>query len=523
MLLPALATLALAALLVFTILFTVLEWQWIAFLSGVLSAAILSLVSASWKSQWNMARRTAQLARIRERLAAEVVTHRRTGEQLERELALHRQDRERLAKQTQALGAAGQRLSRAEDALRMLELHLPAAACLVDSELRCLFHTRAFAALIGKHSMQVDGHPFDELFAGDAAEALRAALVDALLGRAAHVELSMTMPMATQMRIAADLIPHHDASGKVKGIMAVFRESGATPPVHSPDAGPGREDAVRAPAGELPVPDETGPALYLNALTEELTGWSNPKNHIREALDQDRFELYAQGIVPLRPELRPSRMLEVLIRMCDEEEQHLPPGAFLPAAEHFGLMPDIDRWVVNRIIAAYAAADSANRPELPLACINVARATIEDRAFPEFVARTLEQHHVSGRLLCFEIADHDAIAGIGDAARFAGDMKLLGCHVSLSGFGSARVSFDHVKKLPLDFLKIDGRIIRAITRDPVAVASVNAIGRVCRVIGVHAIAEMVESEDVLRKLASLEVDYAQGFGIGLPYRLEALV
>ena len=159
---PALATLSLAALLVFTIFFTLLEWQWIAFLSGILCAAVLSLVSASWKAQWRVARRTAQLAKIGERLAAETLTHRGTSERLDRELALHQQDRERLAKETEALRIAERRAGGAEATLRMLELYLPTAACFVDSELRCRFHSRAFAAWSGKHSTQIDGRPVGE-------------------------------------------------------------------------------------------------------------------------------------------------------------------------------------------------------------------------------------------------------------------------------------------------------------------------------------------------------------------------
>ena len=102
-------------------------------------------------------------------------------------------------------------------------------------------------------------------------------------------------------------------------------------------------------------------------------------------------------------------------------------------------------------------------------------------------------------------------------------MKGLGCLVSLDGFGGAGVGFDHVKSLPLDFLKIDGRIIYMIARDPVAAAKVTAIQRVCQGRGVRSIAEMVESEDVRQKLASLGVDYAQGFGVALPHLLGAMV
>ena len=524
MLLPALATLSLAALLVFTIFFTLLDWQWIAFLSGILCAAVLSLVSASWKAQWRVTRRTAQVAQIRERLAAETLTHRGTSERLDRELALHQQDRERLAKETEALRAAEQRASGAEDTLRMLE-RFPTAACLVDSELCCRFHTREFAALIGKHSTQIDGHALDELFSGNSAEALRAAIADALAGRTARAELSTSIPKATGQQVLADLVPHRGASGQVTGIMVVFREAAAAPPLAPPPEAldTRQRDAIGDLAGGLLVTDETGNAVYLSSITEELTGWSDPQTRIRHAIDQDGFDLHAQDIVPLRPELRPSRMLELLIRMHDEEEHHLPPGAFFPAAEHFGLMPDIDRWVVKKIVVACAATDGARRKELPLVCINTASSTIADRAFPGFVARTLEQAQVPAHLLCFEIADNDVIAGLADAARFAGEMKRLGCHVSLDGFGSAGVGFDHVKSLPLDFLKIDGRIIFAIARDPVAVAKVTAIRRVCQGIGVRTIAEMVESEEVLQKLRSLGVDYAQGFGVALPHPLGALM
>ena len=522
---PALATLSLAALLVFTIFFTMLEWQWIAFLSGILCAAVLSLVSASWKAQWRVVRRTAQLAIIKERLAAEILTHRRTGERLDRELALHQQDRERLEKETEALRVAEQRLSGTEDTLRMLGRYLPTAACLVGSDMRCRFHTRTFAAWIGKRSTQIDGHRLDGLFASDTNEALRAAFVDALAGRTAHAELSTNVPGAAERRVVGDLVPHRGGTGRVTGIMVVFRESAAAPPLApTPEAlDSRRHDAIGELASGLLVTDETGNAVYLSSITEELTGWSDPQTRIREAIDQDRFDLYAQNIVPLRPELRPQRMLEVLIRMRDEEEQHLPPGAFFPAAEQFGLMPDIDRWVVKKIVAACAATDPARRAELPLVCINIARSTIADRAFPEFVSRTLAKQDVPGPFLCFEITDNDVIAGLDDATRFADEMKRLGCLVSLDGFGSAGVGFDHVKSLPLDFLKIDGRIILAIAHDRVAAAKVTAIRRVCQGSGVRTIAEMVESDEVRQMLASLEVDYAQGFGMARPRPLGAFV
>ena len=283
-------------------------------------------------------------------------------------------------------------------------------------------------------------------------------------------------------------------------------------------------DADRSAAGEaqhaateLVIADQSGNAVYLTSLTEELTGWGNPRERIRQAIQNDGFDLYAQDIVALRTDAASKLMQELLIRMRDEEQNLVPPGTFLPIAERFGLMPDIDRFVVRKAIAArVAAGSSANAASLPVLCINLARASIEDRSFPEFVARALQQSGVSGQALCFEIADSDAIACMPEAARFAYELKPLGCRFTLDGFGRSGIGFDHVKTLPLDFLKIDGSVILQILRVPEALAKVRAIQRVCKVIGIRTIAEMVESDDCLERLRAVEIDFAQGFGIAQP-------
>lgn len=519
---PSLATLALAGLLVFTIFFTEFDWQWIAFLSGVLFAAVLSLISSAWRAQWGMAQSAEQTAQVRERLAVEAAMHRQTGERLEREQALHQQDRERLAKEAEAARREHERANSAEATLRALELQLPTAACICDGDLRCRFHTRAFAARVGRQSAQINGRAVLELFAPGSAHALHAALEEVRAGRATQAELSMPGSTAT---CVADLLPRRGGTGKLESILFVLREAyaGSDAAAGSINALDGDAAAVGGPRPGLLVTDESGTAVYLRSLTEELTGWTDPQARIREAIDQDRFALHAQDIVAMQPGVQLQRMLEVLIRMQHEDEHNLPPGAFFPAAEHYGLMPDIDRWVVEKVVAACAAVDPQQRAQVPLLCINVARQTIEDRGFPQFVARTTEIHGVSAAMLCFEVADNDAIAAIGAVSDFAIRVRQLGCRVSLDGFGSAGVGFAHVKSLRFDFLKIDGRIILAVARDPVAAVKVNAIVRVCRGIGVSTVAEMVESDDVLNKLATLGVDYVQGFGVARPRPLGTLV
>ncbi|OGA19354.1 MAG: hypothetical protein A3H32_00370 [Betaproteobacteria bacterium RIFCSPLOWO2_02_FULL_63_19] len=521
---PSLATFALAGLLVFTIFFTEFDWQWIAFLSGVLFAAVLSLISSAWKAQWGMAQSAEQTAQVRERLAVEAAMHRQTSERLEREMGLHQQDRERLAKQDEAVRGESERANSAEATLRALELQLPTGVCICDSDLRCRFHTRAFAARVGRQPAKIHGKSIFELIAPTSAETLRTALAEAKAGRATQAELSMSAS-ASDVRCVAELVPTRGGTGKVESIVLVLRETsaGSDAAARSIDALEGDEAAIGGPRPGLRVTDESGAALYLRSLTEELTGWTDPQARIREAIDQDQFDLYAQDIVALHAEAQPQRMLEVLIRMQHEDAHNLPPGAFFPAAEHYGLMPDIDRWVVNKVVAACASVDPERRAQVPLLCINVARQTIEDRGFAEFVARTTAKHGVPRNMLCFEVSDNDSIAATGAVSDFAIRVRQLGCRVSLDGFGSAGVGFAHVKSLRFDFLKIDGRIILAVARDPVAAVKVNAIIRVCRGIGVGTVAEMVESDDVYSKLATLGVDYVQGFGVARPRPLGALV
>ncbi|MBI5908819.1 MAG: EAL domain-containing protein [Betaproteobacteria bacterium] len=516
-LLPSLVTLALVVLLLFTMFFTEFDWQWVTFLAGILFASVLALVSASLKSGWRTARRAAEAVHFKQRLSAEIQQHRATREQLERELALHQQDRTRLAKETEAHRLVVASKQVAESRLTMLKLHLEEIAVFVDHERHCGFHTRRFAAWTGIPSGRIEGLALEEALPPREAEALRAQLLDAMDGRAGRAELSLARHTGVEQRVVVDFLPQRDASGQVCGTLLLIKE-----PQSWADGAPAPTD--QAAAGEteqadmqLMIADGSGNSVYLKSLTEELSGWGNPRERIRQAIRNDGFDLYAQDIVAVGMDTPFKTMHELLIRMRDEEQNLVPPGTFLPIAERFNMMPDIDRFVVRKAIAVRAAASSAaDAASAPVLCINLARASIEDRSFPEFVARALEQGGVSGQALCFEIADGDAIACVPETARFAYELKRLGCRFTLDGFGRSGIGFDHVKSLPLDFLKIDGSIILQILRVPEALAKVRAIQRVCKAIGIRTIAEMVESDDGLVRLRAVGVDFAQGFGIAPP-------
>ena len=495
---PSIATLVLVVLLVFTVFFTALEWQWIAFLSGVLVAAVLSLASASWKSATRLARRSADAARYKELYDVEREQHRRARESLERETALHQQDSERLARNADTLKSAADKARATTSLVGLLERELQEVAFVVDRELRYRFHTRGFSAWAQAQPVRINGNPLDEPLRAQTAEAMKTPIADALRGQPGRIELEGDAADGPGKRFVATFVPQYGQPNEVTGVL-----------VRLMDLAP----SAAAPAAALAPGQEDGSATYVASLTAELTGWEDSSARIREALAHDEFDLYVQDIVALREGTVPPRMQEVLIRLRDEEETLIPPGAFLPVADRCGLMAEIDRYVVTRVLAAQKAAHG---PVQPLVCINLSVATFQDASFAEFVAKALERADVAAESLCFEFEESDVLAALADASRQARALQKVGCRRSMDGFGATRVAFEHLKEVPIDYLKIDGRVIFEMLRDSVAMAKVKSIQRVCRTIGVRTIAEQVESETTLLALRRLEVDYAQGFGIAAP-------
>jgi EAL domain-containing protein (putative c-di-GMP-specific phosphodiesterase class I) len=358
--------------------------------------------------------------------------------------------------------------------------------------MRYRFHTRGFATWAQAQPVRISGQPLDEPLRAHTAEAMKTPLADALRGQVGRIELEGDFPDRAGKRFVATFVPQYGLPNEVTGVLVRITDLA--------QAGAG------AATGTAPVPED-GSATYVASLTAELTGWDDSGARIREALAHDEFDLYVQDIVALREGTAPARMQEVLIRMRDEEETMIPPGAFLPVAERCGLMAEIDRYVVARVLAAQPQS---------VVCINLSMATYQDASFAEFVAKALERAGAAAESLCFEFEESDVLAALADASRLARALQKIGCARSMDGFGATRVAFEHLKEVPIEYLKIDGRVIFEILRDSVAMAKVKAIQRVCRTIGVRTIAEQVESEIALLALRRLEVDYAQGFGIAAP-------
>ncbi|MBF2001611.1 MAG: EAL domain-containing protein [Synechococcales cyanobacterium M58_A2018_015] len=244
---------------------------------------------------------------------------------------------------------------------------------------------------------------------------------------------------------------------------------------------------------------------------------------ILKALEENRLCLYHQAIVPITPALTSgAEHSEILLRMISEEGELVPPMAFIPAAERYGLMPAIDRWVIRTFFASrqrQVQGMPTHQAEQILYTINLSGASINDEQFLPFLKEQLLLHQVSPDTICFEITETAAITNLTRAARLISELKDIGCYFALDDFGSGMSSFAYLKTLPVDYLKIDGNFVKDIVVDPVDSAMVECINRVGHVIGIRTIAEFVENEAILKKLRDLGVDYAQGYGIAEPCSL----
>jgi len=242
------------------------------------------------------------------------------------------------------------------------------------------------------------------------------------------------------------------------------------------------------------------------------------------AIDADRLVLYCQEIVPIRQEKYAGCHFEVLVRMLDTSGKVIPPGSFLPAAERYNMITGLDRWVVSHSFAWYAEnSASIEAGGLDTMSINLSGASVTDDGFMEFIKNRFLEYEVDPGKICFEITETAAIANLDAAVDFIGGLKKLGCRFSLDDFGSGLSSFAYLKNFPVDYLKIDGSFVRHMETDAVDRAMVSAIRQLGSLVGIKTIAEFVENDEILKRLAEIGVDYAQGYGISRPVPLSSMV
>lgn len=242
---------------------------------------------------------------------------------------------------------------------------------------------------------------------------------------------------------------------------------------------------------------------------------------IHSALEANRFRLYAQEIRALQPERDPTRHIEILVRMVDEDGELVMPGAFIPAAERYDLMGHIDRWVIRNVLAEYGARLEAVAG-LSVA-INLSANSLGEPFLLPFLHAALADSVLPARRIRLEITETALINNMAAAARLVSEMRHAGCTVALDDFGAGLSSFSYLKQFPVDYLKIDGSFIRHLADNLVDREIVSAINDIGRRLGVRTVAESVENEKTLQALRAIGVDYAQGYVFGRPMSLDAFL
>jgi diguanylate cyclase (GGDEF)-like protein/PAS domain S-box-containing protein len=238
---------------------------------------------------------------------------------------------------------------------------------------------------------------------------------------------------------------------------------------------------------------------------------------ISAALDEGRFELYRMPIMPLQAK-EEGEHYEILVRMRDEAGKIVSPDHFIAAAERYNITPAIDRWVLENTLR-WLVSEADERERLSMCAINLSGQSLGDDKFLPFVIEQFQKSGLDATKICFEITETSAVASFSQANRFIKSLKELGCKFSLDDFGTGLSSFGYLKHFPVDYLKIDGSFVRGILTDPIDREMVRSINEIGHLTGKLVIAEFAENQEIIQTLASLGVDYAQGYGIAQPSRL----
>lgn len=490
----AAAVIATAAVLVFSIYFTGLGIQWITFLSGVLVAAALAEATRVSRVEWISTLRSAKLSTLKDKL-----------------------DRE-----TQLRKKVEETIAASKPRLYLIDEVLPTMVALIDSEGQCKYYNRAFMDWLHLRPEQIQGQHIRKVLGNKVYQEIATSARQSMDGHAVRYERTQTMPDGAVYKLLVEHIPQFTQDGKVSGFFMLIHDITSPGDAHKPVQSIPKAATHADGTADMRALVHEGMAnqdTFIDSFAQQITGQQDV-NHIRAAIEKGDFRLFCQLISPLAIGGGEVEHYEILVRLIEEEEGMMPPGAFFPLAEKYGFMPHLDRWVVQNV------AEWASRQNVPdekkkqsIFFLNVSGATIVDPGFPEFLQLSLMEYGVPGAALCFEIPNLELVARAAAVAEFARRVRACGCRVAISGFGRDRISFDLIRGFQVEFLKIDGSVIFNILRDPVNLAKIMAINRVAKLIGIQTVAELVETEETIAKLREIGIDFAQGFGISRPQPL----
>ncbi len=255
------------------------------------------------------------------------------------------------------------------------------------------------------------------------------------------------------------------------------------------------------------------------AITERF-GQMHWASRISTALEKKKFKIYQQPIVGLSGEN--SHHQEILVRMVDEDDNIVLPGAFMSAAERYGLMHEIDRWVIREVFQHMGRDDPADpvKGTNRIFFINLSGDSINERSLLNYILQEKDKYEVSLENVCFELSENTATSNLSKTAVFIKELKKHNCKFSLDSFGNGLSSFSYLKAMPVDYIKINGDFVKNISTDELDRAMVESILKVARILKLSTIAEHVENNENLVALKEIGVDYVQGYYLGRPEVIE---
>lgn len=243
---------------------------------------------------------------------------------------------------------------------------------------------------------------------------------------------------------------------------------------------------------------------------------------LNKALTDNSFRLYSQKILSIQSTRKIHH--EILLRLADESGNLISPLAFIPSAERYNLMAEIDQWVINNFLKVYSKA-SQIQSNLEKAksnhvyTINLSAISVKNDKMCDFIGEKLSYYNVNPQHLCFEITESTAITNLSQTIKLIEGIKQLGCYFALDDFGSGMISLSYLRNLPVDYLKIDGSFVKNLVNNSVDYCLVDCFDRIAHVMNMETIAEWVEDQEILGILQEIGVDYAQGYGIERPIPL----
>ena len=460
-----------------------IEIEWIAGLWGALIISIFIMISQIAQASNLINSHAKQLTIRKERLANEI-KHRLWAEKTTSESKIR---------------------------LQVFDENFPTLLAYFNVEQRCRYHNHTYRKWFGLNANQIDGQFLHTFSSESFYTSVKNCIKDILAGETVFNERLQKSAKGQSFVLTEQFIPHFDSKGKVIGFYTQYIP-------RSPEKC--KVATLQNNASNKTGNTNTSTIASNKSQDKQATNSGVSASRIARAIEGGEFSLYCQKIMPIKADTEPYEMHEILIRMTEEESNLMPPGAFLPFVEKYKMMPRLDCWVVSHIVQWLSAHKVSSKS---LFSINVSKDTIKNTSFPAFVQEQLQKAKISANAICFEIEESDALLNPTETLRFAEKTRQLGCRVALCSFNHNRDSLDLLRKIKVDFIKIDGSLVWNILKDEEDLAKVIAINRVAQTIKVQTIAELVETDDIIVKLHELGIDFAQGFGVASPQPLKVLV